>query len=94
MTQVQALAEINNIVQLDGKMSRVVYVGYPGSVEHMNIAGYGADPDECVYTCMRDKYEQLCTFPKNHDIIQQWNFTSMKKRENAANVIQRMWKKL
>lgn len=53
-------------------MFRVVYVGYPGSVEHMNIAGYGAnpnpnpnpDPDECVYMCMCmcDKYEPLCAY--------------------------------
>jgi hypothetical protein len=35
----------------------------------MNIAGYGADPDECVYICMRGKYELLCRFPKNHDNI-------------------------
>ena len=73
-------------------MYRVVYVGYPGSVEHMNIAGYGADPDECVYICMRGKYELLCTFPKNHDIIQPWNFTLMKKKEHSVIVIQRMWK--
>ena len=47
-------------------MFRVVYVGYSGSVEHMNIAGYGAnpnpnpdpnpnpnpDPDECVCVCV------------------------------------------
>ena len=44
----KVLAKINNIVSLDGKMYRIVYVGYPGSVEHMNIAGYGADPIECV----------------------------------------------
>ena len=90
MTQVQPLAEINNIVSIDGKMSRVVYVGYPGSVEHMNIAGYGADPDECVYICMRGKYEPLCRFPKNHD--KPWNFTLMKRKEHAAIIIQRIWK--
>lgn len=35
----------------------------------MNIAEYGAhpDPDECVYMCICDKYEPLCTFPKNYN---------------------------